>query len=428
MTIKDFQNKMTGFFAKISPTVTKLGENKYLQTISGTMMSTLGPTMVGSVAVLMLAFPIEGVKNFFAAIGLTPIFAAINSVTIGALALYVVVLMARNLVNKMIPEEDGSVAGALALMCFMIVTPLGKTAEGVTAIPSTWLGTQGVFSAMLIGLVVGRIYVLFREKDWSIKMPDSVPPMVTKTFDSLLPCFVVGILAIIVNRGFQATSFGSMHQFIYSVIQIPLQGLGGSLPATLLTSLLMQILWFFGIHGTNVVAPIVQPIRLALDTENMTALAAGLPLPNIVGNGFFSIICWGGSALGLVLLMLRSKSKQYRQLGKVAFVPALFGITEPVIFGTPLVFNFKFLIPFVTNNTVNLCIAYFLTKIGIVARCSGAQPVFGLPLGFHAMVSGSVSVVILQLVLQLIISPLLWYPWFKMAEKEALEKERAEEA
>ena len=427
MSTKGIQNGMTHFFAKISPVIAKIGENKYLQTISGTMMATLGPIMVGSIAVLCLAFPIEGVKNAFASMGLTPIFAAINSVTIGAMALYVVFLMARNLVNKMIPEEDGSVVGGLALMSFLIVTPLGKTAEGVTAIPTTWLGAQGVFSAMIIGLVVGRIYVLFRQKNWSVKMPDSVPPMVTKTFDSLFPCFVVGILSIVVSRVFTATSYCSMHQFIYSIIQVPLQGLGGSLAATLLTSLSMQLLWFFGIHGTNVIQPIVQPIRLALDAENTAALAAGTALPNIVGNGFFSIICWGGSALGLVLLMLRSKSKQYRQLGQVAFVPALFGITEPVIFGTPLVFNFKFLIPFVTNNTVNLCIAYFLTKVGIVARCSGAQPIFGLPLGFHAMVAGSVSVVILQLVLQLIVSPILWYPWFKMAEKEALEKEKAEE-
>ncbi len=426
MAVKNIQNSMTSFFAKISPTISRVGENKYLQTISGTMMSTLGPIMVGSVAVLMLAFPVEGIKNALTAMGLMPILSTVNSVTIGALALYVVFLMSRNLVNKMLPQEDGSVVGALGLMCFLIVTPLEKTAEGTTAIPSTWLGAQGVFSAMLIGLVVGRIYVLFREKNWSIKMPDSVPPMVTKTFDSLFPCFVVGVMAIAVSRIFQVTSFGSMHQFIYSIIQEPLQGLGGSLPATLLTSLLMQILWFFGIHGTNVIAPIVQPIRLALDTENMTALAAGLPLPNIVGNGFFSIMCWGGSALGLVILMLRSKSRQYRQLGKVAVIPALFGITEPVIFGTPLVFNFKFLVPFVTNNTINLCIAYALTRMGIVGRCSGAQPIFGLPLGFHAMVSGQISVVILQLVLQLIVSPILWYPWFKMAEKEALEKEQKE--
>jgi PTS system cellobiose-specific IIC component len=425
---ENMQTKLTAFFGKISPVINKIGENKYLQTISTTMMGTLGPVMVGSIAVLLMTFPAGVVANFLKNTGLISILGVVNSVTIGGLALYVVFLMARNLVNRMIPAEDGTMAGALALMCFLIITPLAKTAEGVKAIPTTWLGAQGVFSAMLVGLVVGRIFVLFRERDWTIKMPDSVPPMVTKTFDSLLPCFTVGIIFIAIAYVFGKTPYISMHQFIYDIIQKPIQGLGATLPATLFTSLLMQTLWFFGIHGTNIVNPIVQPFRLALDTENMTALAAGAALPNIVGNGFFSIVCWGGSALGLVFWMLRSKSKQYRQLGKVALIPALFGITEPVIFGTPLVFNFNFIVPFITNNTINLIIAYFLTKAGIVARCSGAQPIFGLPLGFHAMVGGSVSIILLQLFLQLIISPILWYPWFKNAEKKALLLEQQEEA
>ena len=87
MSLKSIQTSMTNFFARISPIIGKIGENKYLQTISGTMMSTLGPIMVGSVAVLMLAFPIEGVKNVLAAMGLMPVFSAVNSLTIGALAL-----------------------------------------------------------------------------------------------------------------------------------------------------------------------------------------------------------------------------------------------------------------------------------------------------------------------------------------------------
>jgi PTS system cellobiose-specific IIC component len=426
MSETGIQGKLTGFFNKMAPAINKIGQNKYLQTISSTMMGTLGPVMVGSVAVLLLTFPVAAVKEFLAAMGLTPILAVVNSVTIGALALYVVALMARNLVNTIVPEEDGNIAGVLALMCFLIITPLAKTAEGVNAIPTTWLGAQGVFSAMIVGLIVGRIFALFREKKWTIKMPDSVPPMVTRTFDSLMPCFLVGILFILINRGFMATPYESMHQFIYAIIQKPIQGLGATLPATLLTSLIMQLLWFFGIHGTNIVNPIVQPFRLALDAENVAALAVGAQLPNIVGNGFFSIVCWGGSGLGLVFWMLRSKSKQYRQLGKVAIIPALFGITEPIIFGTPLVFNFDFFVPFVLNNSINLSIAYFLTSIGIVSRASGAQPIFGLPLGFHAMVGGSLSIVILQLVIQLVISPILWYPWFKRAEKKALLREQEE--
>ena len=430
--IMNFKDKMSNFFTKISPVISKVGQNTYLRTISNTMMGTLGPLMVGSIAVLLLAFPVDAVKTFIANIGLTPILSAVNSVTIGCMALYVAFLMAKNLVSEMIHSEDGALVGAISLMCFLIITPLGKLITedgqaGAMAIPTQWLGAAGVFSAMVVGLIVGRIYVLFKQKNWTIKMPDSVPPMVSKTFDSLLPSFAVGILFVLLRLMFAATPYGSMHQFIYTLIQTPLQNIGATLPATILTSFLMQLLWFFGIHGTNVISPIVQPIRLTLDAENMAAATAGTALPNIVGNAFFSIVCWGGTALGLVLLMLRSKSKRYREMGKVALIPALFGITEPVIFGTPLVFNFNFFVPFVLNNSINLCIAYFLTKIGIVARCVGVQCIFGLPLGFHAMVGGSLSIIILQLVIQLVLSPLEWYPWFKKAEKIALAEEMADQ-
>ncbi|MBW9212105.1 MULTISPECIES: PTS sugar transporter subunit IIC [Terrabacteria group] len=422
-----FKDKVMEFFGKVGEIFGKVGQNVYLKTISNTMMGTLGPVMVGSVAVLFAAFPVVSVKTFFANVGLTPIFLAINSVTIGALALYVSFLMAKNLVTFKLASDDGAMAGALSLMAFLIITPLA-TMNKATVLPTQWLGAAGVFSAMIIGAVIGRIYVLFQEKGWTIKMPASVPPNVSKAFDSLFPAFIIAAIFVVIRLCFQATSYGNMHAFIYGIIQAPLQGIGASLPATILTSFLMQLLWFFGIHGTNVINPIVQPVRLALDAQNTAALAAGTALPNIVGNAFFSIVCWGGSALGLIFWMLKSKSKQYRELGKIALVPALFGITEPVIFGTPLVFNFNFFFPFVLNNSINLTLAYFLTKMGIVARCAGIQPIFGLPLGFHAMVGGSLSIIILQLFIQLVLSPIEWYPWFKKAEREALKQEQATEA
>lgn len=425
MQQKDKKQRFTDIMTqKVSPMFQKLGGNKYLQTISASMMATLAPIIIGSIAVLLMVFPIPAVKNAIAAAGLFGILAAVNSLTIGAMSLYVAFLMAKNLVNKFCPKEDGAQAGVLSLMSFLILTPLGQTADEVTVIPTTWLGAQGVFSAMIVGLAVGRIFILFRQKNITIKMPDSVPPMVTKVFDSLFPGLTVGLLVIVTAKIFEATSFGSMHQFIYTVIQEPLKGIGGSIGAIIICSLIQQLLWFFGIHGTNVILPIVHPLWIAMDAENLTAFAAGQPLPNIGGYAFFNIITWGGTALGLVLLMLISKSRQYKQLGRVAIVPALFGITEPVIFGTPLVLNFSMAVPFITNNTICLIIAYVLTRVGLVSRCAGTSVIFGMPLGFHALVGGSISIVLLQVFLQLVVSPILWFPWFKQAEKLALAQER----
>jgi len=423
------KEKLTAYMTeKISPVFQRLGQNKYLQTISASMMGTLGPIIIGSIAVLLLVFPIPVVKNAIAAAGFTGVLATVNSVTIGAMAVYVVFLMAKNLVEKFLPQENGALAGVLALMSFLIMTPMGQMADKTSGIPTTWLGAQGVFSAMIIGLAVGRIYVLFRQKGWTVKMPDSVPPMVTQMFDSLFPAVTIGIISILITRIFTATSFGSFHQFIYSVIQQPLKGIGGSIAAIIICSLLQQILWFFGIHGTNVIMPIVQALWMSMDAENLTALSAGKPLPNITGYAFFCIITWGGLALGLVLLMLVSKSKQYRELGKVAIVPALFGITEPVIFGTPLVLNFDLAVPFITNNSIAMIIAYVLMKMGIVSHCAGTIPIFGMPIGLYAIVGGSISIIILHLFIQLVLSPVLWFPWFKRLERKAVAIEKASES
>ncbi|WP_265459509.1 PTS sugar transporter subunit IIC [Enterococcus sp. HY326] len=418
------KEKITGIFDKLSPFFDKLGNNPYLKSVSGAMMGTLGPILIGSVAVLLLVLP----NNLSALSFLTnysDVFSKLNQITIGSMALYVVILMAYHLVKNLRPKEDGISAGIIALLSFLIITPLDQTIDEVSAIPTTWLSAQGVFSAMIVGLISARIYIFLIDRGITIKMPAGVPPMVTKVFESLVPTVVISLLFIAVDVIFGATSFNNMHQFVYSIIQQPLQGIGGSMGAVILISLIQQILWFFGIHGTNVVMPIVQALWMAMDVENLNAVAAGQTPPNITGYAFFMIITWGGTGLGLVLLMLRAKSKQYRETGKVAIIPALFGITEPVIFGTPLVLNFKLAVPFITNNTIALILAFALTKIGLIARFTGVTAIFGLPLGFHAAVQGKISIILLQLFIQLILSPLLWYPWFKMADKEAYALEQA---
>lgn len=418
------KERITKIFAKINPYMTALARNKYLQAISGGMMATLPITIIGSIAVLLLVFPIDFIKNGVAALGLINVLGAANTFTIGSLALYVAFLVAKNLVQQFMEDDDGSTAGIISLLSFLLITPMGATAEGASYIPTTWLGAQGIFSAMIVALISGRIYILSKQQGWTIKMPESVPPMVMRVFEGLIPSIIIGIIFMVVNKVFSLTSFGSMHQAIYTILQIPLQNIGGSLPAMIILTIVAQTLWFFGIHGTNVTSPIVQPIWLALDVMNLNAVLAGKTAPNIVGNAFFMTITFGGTALGLVILMIISKSKQYKQLGKLALVPALFGITEPVIFGTPLVLNFRLAFPFIFNNAICLAIAYALISLNIVPRFMGTSYVFGLPIGFSAAIQGSVRIIILQLAIQ-VLSIFLWMPWFKGLEKEAIDREKA---
>ncbi|WP_338041756.1 PTS sugar transporter subunit IIC [Liquorilactobacillus mali] len=364
------KDKITKFFNKVSPGLNKLGNNIYLQTIMGAMMTLLGPIILGSFAVLGAVYAAK--YNLTAIANLLGV---VNTLTIGSMALYLAFLMAKFLANSMLNDDDGTAAGIISLMSFLIMTPLGKIVSksgSVEAIPTTWLSSQGVFSAIIIGLLVGRGYVYIKRHGWTIKMPEGVPPMVSQAFASLIPSIVIGVIAAIISFIFTLTSWNSFHQMIFNLIQTPLSNIGGSVWAMIAVTLLMQILWFFGIHGTNVILPLVTPIWLSLDMQNLAAFKAGKEVPNMFGLAFFNVVTWGGTALGLVLLMLFvSKSKRYKEMGRLAIIPSLFGITEPVIFGTPLVLNFDFLVPFVTNNTIAIIIAMISTKLGIVAPFSG---------------------------------------------------------
>lgn len=413
------KEKLQNGFNKLSPTLGKIGNNKYLLSISSAMMRLLGPIILGSFATIGAVY-LSRVRI----VNLANLCMNVNTITIGCISLYVVFLIAQNVASKFTKEDNGVSAGIIALMCFLIMTPMGKI-KAISAIPTSWLSSNGMFSAIIIGLIVGKVYALIKNKGLVIKMPSGVPPMVSSSFTALIPAILLGLAFFIISFLFTLTPFGSFHQMIFSIIQTPLSKLGGSLPAMLLFVLISQLLFFFGIHGPSIIAPIITPIYMSMDMQNLKAYQLGKALPNAYGLTFYQIATWGGSILGLVLLMLFfAKSKRFKTLSKIALIPALFGIGEPVIFGAPIMLNFDFAFPYITNKMISVALSALLTKIGLVAKCTGAQTVWGLPVGFIALAGGSASIVIWHLIFQLIVSPLLWYPWFKIADNRALSQEK----
>ena len=415
-------SKIENVINKMLPAMNKISGNKYLQAISKAMMATLSITVVGSIAVLLIVFPVEAVKNFVMTSGLIEPLFTVNQFTIGSLALYVAFLTAKNLMQEFYPNEDGSRAGIISLVCFLILTPIANN-DGVNSLPFEWLGATGVFTAMFTGLVVARIFVLTVEKGLTLKLPETVPPMVRQNFDALLPGIFLIFVFMLLKFVFSLTDFGSVHQAIYSLIQTPLKGIGGNIWSIILIATLGQLFWFFGLHGTNLTLPIVQPLWMAMDAENLQAAAAGLPLPNEVGYAFFATYTLCATAIGLAAMMLFAKSERFKTLGKITFPAAIFGISEPLVFGTPLVLNFTFAIPFIFANAVVLLISYIFTHLGIIPALIGATPIFGLPIGFHAAIQGSWKIILMQIATQLI-GAAIWFPFFKKVDNDEYKLEQ----
>jgi PTS system cellobiose-specific IIC component len=418
------KEKLELLFEKMTPIINKISTNKFLQGLSGGMMATLPITVVGSFALLLAVVPMGPITTFITDSGLKEVFLAVNTFTMGLLGVYMAILIAKNLTQQYLPNDDGITAAVISFLGFMIVTPLGTTKDQVSAIPTTWLGSQGAFSAIVVATLTVVIYKYCKEHNLTIKMPDGVPPMTSNVFAGIIPFVLVSVLFIAIRYIFSLTSVGCLHQAVYTLLQIPMQQLGGNIGTVLLVAFLAQVLWFFGIHGQNVLSPFYSPVWLAMDAANLAAFSAGKVGPNIVGNAFFNIFYFGGYQIALCILMFQSKSRQHKEFAKLGIGPSLFGIGEPLNFGMPLILNFKFIFPFLTNGVIGLAIAYIAIATGLVPHLNGTAYVFGLPFGVAAFLQGGWKVLALAVVTNIIVPYFLWMPWVKMADKEALKQEQ----
>lgn len=416
-------DKLNSAFEKLTPVIDKIANNRVLQGLSAGMMGTLPVTIVGSFALLLNVVPLGPVTELIQNSGLAACLNATYNYSMGILSVYIVFFVARSITQQYLEGDDGFTAGIMALLCFLIITPLETTENGST-IPFTWLGASGAFTALVTAAAVTGIYVLCKSRNLTIKMPAGVPPMVSNVFAGLIPFIIAAVVFTTISFVFSKTSLGSFHQLIYSLLQAPMTQLGGSIWAMLLISVLCQILWFFGIHGQNVLSPFYSPIWIAMDAANMAAIAAGNQAPNIVGNAFYSIFCFGGYQIALCMLLLRAKSAQFRSFGKLGIGPAIFGIGEPLNFGMPLILNFKFIVPFLTNSVICLGVAYLAIATGLIPHLYGIQPIFGLPFGVMAFMEGGWRVLALAIVVNIVIPYFLWLPWVKRADKEACIQEQ----
>lgn len=412
-------------FLKVSG---KIQSNDYISSISHGLMSTMPLMMVGAIGSIFNQLGIPAYQKFLQTSGLKKITVLPNEIGTNLFALFAVFAIAYAFAKKR--KHDGLTAGILGLMAFLFVTPLHFSKTGaMDAIPVQWLGASGLFTAMILGCLVARVYCLFIDKHIVIKLPDSVPPIISRSFGAILPGLVIGIVAMALSYGFSLTSFQSLHGFIYKIIAQPLTMVGSTFPALIIAVLAVGIFWALGIHGTMVALSVFYPVWASIDMRNLAAYNAGQPAFSIVSMQFFFLCAFAGGAgntLGLILNMFTSKVKSNRVLAKLAIVPGLFGINEPIIFGIPIVMNLTLLIPFVFGPVITTVIGYILVKIGWLAAPTGIASITGAPIIINQFFQGGWTWAIWEAVI-IVLSYLMYMPFFKMFEKEQLKNIASDE-
>jgi PTS system cellobiose-specific IIC component len=259
-----------------------------------------------------------------------------------------------------------------------------------------------------------------------IKMPDGVPPAVGRSFAALLPSLIVLVIFGFLKIALVAIGIPDIHQFIFELIQKPLIGLASSLPAALLVVFLVHLLWFFGLHGTNILLPITSALFLPLMEANVKAFQAGQAAEHIVTSSFFdTFVYMGGAGTSICLLiaiLIVGKREDNKAKAKLGIAPAAFNINEPVLFGMPLVLNPIYVIPFILLPVVLTITSYAAIAIGLVPKTVAIVHWTMPPIISGFLATGSVMGIVLQLI-NIAIGIIVYMPFVLVAEKHAREME-----
>lgn len=405
---------------KLLPIAAKLGTNKGLIAIRDGVTMSMPLLIIGSIFMIIASLPIKSVETFLNDSGIAGYLWKGVSSSFGLVALIASFGIAYSFANQY--KVDGVAAGIVSLSAFVTVTPFiaSDSGEGITI---SYLGASGIFVAIVIGLISAYVYQWFINKNIQIKLPESVPPAISRSFSAIIPGAVIITFWLIVFALLDAYKLPNMHQIVQTLLGKPLGLLGSTLIGTMIVTGLNSIFWFLGIHGGSTVNAIFNPVWIANLDANAKAAQAGQELTNIVTSAFmdnFVYIGGGGATLGLVLFIslvaLKKKaSKQTKAVAPLTLVPGIFNINEPAMFGLPLVMNLAILIPFVIVPMVNTLIAYTAFASGLVPLTYTTATWTMPPVISGFLTTGSIMGSLLQIVI-IIVDILIYAPFYMMIE------------
>jgi PTS system cellobiose-specific IIC component len=432
---------MEVFEAKFVPIAAKFGSQKHLVAIRDSFAATLPLILAGAMAVLInnvffvpwgLVAGFTGGDHPFIVWtfeNLAPLFSVMESGTFSIISLALAFAIAYNRATA--EKQDPLANGLIAVGSIYVLGILSRSYEGM---PSSWignyLGSLGLFVAMIIPLITSEIFFWANRKNFTIKMPDQVPPAVAKAFAAVIPGFFALFTMAVVAYFFQLGESGTIFLWFEINISQTLLALGENLFAISFASFMSSFFWFFGLHGMNMLAPFLDSIYGVLQLENLemfsqgiTTLSDGLNPWVRLSWDIYTMPGGSGATLGLLIaILLTSKVKQHKEIAQLATPAGIFQINEPVTFGIPLVLNPIFFIPFTMVPVVLTLVGYFATTAGIAGPVVNTIPWTTPPvISAFLATNGSLGATLVALV-NLVLSVVMYLPFVLIAnnmDKEA---------
>ncbi|MHC5268067.1 PTS sugar transporter subunit IIC [Enterococcus sp. LJL98] len=404
---------------KFVPIASKIGAQRHLIAIRDAFMVTMPLMILGALAVMFNNLPIDAFQNamntIFGGEAWKGFGGSVWNGTFAILSVLIAFLIAYNLAHGY--GKDGLAAGTVSLGAFFA---LGG---------ALGMSSNGLFIAIIVGLISTEIFVrLIGNSKLVIKMPDGVPPAVARSFAALLPAMIVISLFGFIAAVFAAFGVSDIIGSFYAAVQEPFMGLANSYPSALLIAFITPFLWFFGLHGANMIDPFLQTINAPAIEANLAAISAGKAAPYIVNKPFIdSFVNLGGTGatFGLIIAiyLVGRKNKAYNVVNNLSAAPGLFNINEPMLFGLPIVLNPIMFIPFIIVPMLLVTTAFWATSLGIVPVATVMPPWVTPPILGGFLATQSIAGALLAAV-NLLISVVVYVPFVRIGVLQELKREQ----
>ncbi len=396
-------------------------------------------TIVGSLFLLLANLPIPGYADFVTGVFGDTFLRSLNSVanaTFSILGLIVLIGITSIYVSR--EGCDAHMAVLLALSTFIILippdfnTPKGEHLTNIMT--KEWVGTNGMVTAILVAFFTSYIFCYCIRKRWVISLPSSVPRNIVRAFDGIIPATILFTTAAIVSglcHAFGATTFPAL---IFKMIQIPLQGISDSIGGATVIAILQSVLFWFGIHGPNLTNGVVSPLLLANAMDNQALIDAGVSLignPDaktftIQINTIFIKAGGCGATMGLLIAsFITAKSRQIKTITRIATIPGIFNINEPLTFGIPIMFNPYLLAPYILAPLSNLFITWAAISTGFMSPLGALMVPWTTPQILSGFLLDGWHGSVVQ-ILNITASTLIYLPFLRIQDRECLEEEMEE--
>lgn len=353
------------------------------------------------------------------------IFGNISSISTGIISITLVVTISYSMAEERKSMESDSffplITSVVGLMCYFTLS-MNNGAINIIS----FVSDRGVFIAILSSIVSAKLlislYLLFRKKFGNTSL--DADPVLSQALLSIIPAIVVVVLFTIMAYLIGKLGFTNVNDVIFFWVYKLFDNIGNSFFKLILLTLMIQIMWFFGIHGNMVLSPVLSSTLSKLSAKSVGMIDAeavnGLNTEQLTRTFLDVFVLIGGSGTTLCLLIaifIAARRTNTIGLAKISWLPAIFNINEIIIFGLPIVLNPVFFLPFLITPVVMLLTAYFAIIAGLVPPVSATVNWTTPPLLNAYLACGSIKGVFLQ-IFNILVGTALYLPFIRANEKE----------